>query len=452
MSVETAVQPAKKVRTIPFYRLLVKNLHDPIAAFEEVGRIVKGELVRLNMGPFKPFLVTYPDHVQHVLRLNQPNYVREGMFWDPIKPMIGDGILSDGPNWAESRRLLQPLFTAKYVDSLTDEMSRIISEQIDSRIRPGEPFDIAKKTAEIVQTIVVRLFFGDKISKEDIARLIPAYETGVTATAPRIVLPFVPQSIPLPGDRAFRNCVKTIDEVIYPRIHAARAELDESKNVVSAICRARRDDIGPEGDRRIRDDVVGMHGASTETSATALTWMWVALHAYPHVAERVYAEIDEVVGAGPVQPSHLPDLRYTEMFLHELLRLYPSGWILPRLAKETDVIDGVTIPAGSTVVLSPYLTHRLEEFWERPLEFDPERFAPGKEHGRHRWAYIPFGGGPHQCLGKYLFFIEAKLLLAGILSRYRPILHAKGEVKKRFASSLRPDKGLQMTLVERTRA
>ncbi|MER7501456.1 cytochrome P450 [Nonomuraea pusilla] len=419
---------------------------------EEASGQAGGELVRLAMGPFRPFLVTHPDHVQHVLRQNQPNYVRQGMFWEPLGPLIGNGILSDGDTWAESRSILQPLFTAKYVNSLAERMAEIITELIDETVVPEQPFDIARGVSAIVHPTIVRLFFGSKISIADINRLVPAYDVAVTAKSLRLVLPFVSERVPLPGDLAFRRAIKAIDEVVYPRITEARAQRQEGEDVVSRLCRARHDDTGPAGDRRIRDDLVAMHGASTETSATALTWVWPVLAGHPEIAAKVYEEVDRVVGDDPVSTAHLPHLTYLRMFVNELLRLYPPGWILPRLALEDDEVGGVPIPAGSTVMLSPYLTHRLERFWERPLEFDPERFAPGAERGRHRYAYWPFGAGPHVCLGQHLFMMEAPLLIAGILRKYRPVVHARGQVRPRLASSLRPSAGLRMTLVPKDRA
>ncbi|MCC5577438.1 cytochrome P450 [Microtetraspora sp. AC03309] len=451
MSTEV-VAPAPEARTVPFYRSLTRYARDPIRAFEEAGKQANGELVRLNMGPFKPYLVTHPDHVQHVLRVNWSNYVREGMFWDPLKPLLGDGILSDGTGWQESRKILQPLFTAKYVDSLTERMAEILTEQIEETIRPGERFNVVTAVSQIVHPTIVRLFFGDKISRDDIAQLVPAYDTAVTSKAIRLVLPFVPGKVPLPGDKAFERSVKTINEVAYARISEIRSRANDDRDVVSFVCRARNHEIGEIGAKKIRDDIVAMHGASTETSATALTWVWVALDAYPDVAARVYEEIDRVVGGDPISPAHLPELRYLRMFINELLRLYPAGWLLPRMAVKDDVIGGVKIKAGSTVMISSYLTHRLPEFWDRPLEFDPERFAPENEGRRNRYAYFPFGGGPHQCLGQHLFMMEALLLVGGILSRFRPVVHTSVPVTPRLASSLRPNQNFEMTLVPVERA
>ncbi|MFF4773777.1 cytochrome P450 [Microtetraspora fusca] len=441
------VAPPPEARTLPFYRALAKYTRDPIRAFEEAGKQAEGRIVRLNMGPFKPYLVTHPDHVQHVLRGNWSNYVREGMFWDPLTSLFGDGIFSDGAGWQESRKIVQPLFTTRYIDSLTERMASILAEQIEEEIRPGVPFDAFTMVSKIVHPTIVRLFFGDKISREDIAQLVPAYDTAVTSKAIRLVLPFVPEGVPLPGDKAFERSIKTIDEVAYARIREVRRNLDDDQDIVSALCRARKDEPGEAGDRKIRDDLVGMHGASTETSATALTWIWPVLDAHPEIAQLVYEEVDRVVGAGPISPAHLPELRYLRMFLNEMLRLYPVGWILPRKVVADDVIGGVQVRAGSTVVLSPYLTHRLPEFWDRPLEFDPERFDPEREDRRHRYAYFPYGGGPHQCLGPSLFMMEALLLVGGILSRFRPVLGNTTPIVPKLASTLRPNQSVQMTLV-----
>ncbi|MGN9788952.1 cytochrome P450 [Nonomuraea sp. ZG12] len=434
------------VRTLPFLSRLTRHWRVPVNALEEAGAQAGGELVRLNMGPFRPYLVTHPDHVQHVLTTNQPNFVREGMFWDPLAPLVGHGILSDGDNWADSRRILQPLFTARYVNSLAERMADSIDRSIDEIITPGRPLDIAKTMSAIVHPMIVRLFFGEKISVADMNRLGPAYDVAVTANAIRHLMPFVPERVPLPGDRAFKRAIRTVDEVVYLRIKQVRAQKQDGDDVVSRLCRARRDETGPEGDRRIRDDMVAMHGPSTDTTTTVLTWVWPALAAHPEAAARVYEEVDRVVGDAPVSVSHLPELTYLRMFVSEVLRLYPPAWMLPRKALATDVVGGVTIEAGSTVMLSPYLTQRLPQFWERPLTFEPERFTPGNESGRHRYAYLPFIAGPHVCLGQALFMMEAPLLIAGILRRYRPVVHSDGPVSPQLASSLRPPSGLMMTL------
>ncbi|NRQ31771.1 cytochrome P450 [Nonomuraea sp. NN258] len=433
-------------RTLSFLNAFMRDPRTPVRAFERVSAEANGEVVRLNMGPFRPYLITHPDHVQHVLKTNQPNYLRAGMFWDPLYPLLGQSILTDGETWSAARKIMQPMFTAKYINTLTEQMSAVLNELIDTRMVAGTPFNVAEGMSVLIHPTMVRLFLGATISDGDIARLVPAYDTGATSRSIRLLLPFVPERFPLPGDRAFRRATRIIDEVVYPRItHAKERDESDGRDLVSLLWQARKGEA--DADRQVRDDMVSVHAAATETTAIAMAWVWPVLDEHPEIAARVYEEIDRVIGDGPVTIAHLDELTYLRAFIDELVRMYPPGWIIPRRAMTDDVVGGVRIPAGSTVVISPYLSHRLPEFWERPLEFDPERFAPGRERGRHPYAYFPFGGGPHVCLGKYLFLMEAKVIIAGILSKYRPVLHANGPVTPRLASSLRPNHDLAMTLV-----
>jgi cytochrome P450 len=444
---DTITKPARSVRTLPFYLLLARHLREPVRAFQDAGQAADGRIVKLDMGLFRPYLITHPDHVQHVLKGNQTNFVREGMFWDPLLPLLGDGILADGESWQESRRILQPLFTASRVGGLGELMTRMVAVRVDETLQPDRTVNVMTAVARIVYPVIVRLFFGDKISARDMNELVPAYNAAATATMVRLFLPFVPQSVPMPGDRVLRRAIRAIDDVVYPIVRTARANPDDEHDIISALCRARQDTPGVAGDRLIRDDLVAMYGASTETSATALTWALVVLGERPHIAEKVYEEIDRVVGREPITMAHLAQLSYLPAFLRELLRLYPPGWLLPRRLVEPEVIDGVRIRAGATVVVSPYLTHRLRAFWNRPLDFEPERFAEAAEERRHRWAYIPFGGGPHQCLGQHLFMLEGQIVLAEILRRFRPVIRTDRPITPLPATSLRPGSGVEMTLV-----
>ncbi|WP_181871371.1 cytochrome P450 [Sphaerisporangium album] len=398
-------------------------VRDPVNGLADLGRRAGGRIVRLNLGVLRPYLVTHPDHVQHVMRDNWTNYSRQGMFWQPLGRLLGDSILGDGPGWEASRRILQPLFTPKYVAALAGTIAATVDariEELNARARSGDPMDAGRTMGAIVNQSVVRVLFGDRISLRDGERLTSAYHTADAAVFSRLLLPFMPYRVPMPGDRAFKTAVATIDEIIFPLIRQVRREPDDGSDVVSALCRSREADGTPREDRRVRDDLVSIYAAASVTTAATLTWTWPLLEAHPEVAAKVYAEIDQVVGDGPALPAHVPELRYTKMVLQEVMRLYPSGWLLPRTVVESETLGGTRLKAGSMVLISPYVTHRLEEVWDRPLEFDPERFSPDRGERRHRYAYFPFGGGAHQCVGKHLFYMDAPLIMAAILSRFRP--------------------------------
>lgn len=416
---------------------------------ERLGTQPRGEIVRIGLGVARPYLISHPDHIQYVLREKPDIYVRGGVFWSPLRRLFGDSVLSEGEIWRTSRRALQPVFTARHVASVATRIADTINEGVrglDEAARTGRPIDAMTAMGNVVNRTVLGIFFGDKISKEETDVLVPAFETVATSLAYRFLLPFVPEAIRLPGDRAFRAAVRKIDEVMYGLARKHRDHADDDRDVFSMLCRARWADGGDLGDRWVRDNLVAIFATGTETTAGALTWLWPLLDAHPEVAARMRREIDEVVGPDGPSPEHLKHLTYTRQVTQELLRLYPVGWLFPRMAVRDDTIAGVTINAGESVLISPFITHRLATVWSDPHTFDPERFGTRRASDRHRYAYFPFGGGPHQCIGMHLFNSEALLIIAAMVRRFEVVLRAPVPAMPKVGASLRPRGGVELIL------
>ena len=107
------------------------------------------------------------------------------------------------------------------------------------------------------------------------------------------------------------------------------------------------------------------------------------------------------------------------MILAESMRLYPPVWIIGRSPEEDVSFDGYDIPKGSLLFLSPWVTHRLPSLWDDPEGFDPDRWLPERAKDLPRFAYFPFGGGPRICIGNHFAIMEATLILAIIVQRFR---------------------------------
>ncbi|WP_204287754.1 cytochrome P450 [Microbispora amethystogenes] len=443
------IRPPARSLSLPLRRTIRPLLRDPVNMLAGTAQRARGKVVRLNLGPFRPYLVSHPDHVQQVLRGDWENHPREGAFWKPVERLAGRSILTEGPDWESSRRILQPLFTSRYVASLTQDMAETIDEELtawEAHARAGRWIDVCEELGRLVSRTVIRVLFGDKISVADAERLAPAYGIAATSFTSRLLMPFAPEWVPMPGDRAFKRAAEVIDDVVLPLVRQARRDPGDGNDIISALARARRDEDDPSAERRIRDDLVSIYGSSSETTAVALTWLWPLLHDHPEVAARLYDEVETVVGHGPVDPSCLPRLTYMKSVFQEMLRLYPPGWMIPRMARRAGLLGDVPIEPGATLLISPYVTHRLEEFWERPNEFDPERFAVDQRERRHRYAYFPFGGGPHLCLGQHLFYVEAPLIVAGILARFRPRVRAPRPLTPFPGASMRPKETVEVRL------
>jgi cytochrome P450 len=456
----TSIAVPTQLVKVPARRTLPRLAHRPLRAFERIGRECNGALAQLSLGPTRPYLVTHPAHVQQVL-LNIDTYRREGMLWKELQRLEGDGLAGEGPTWQRSRRMLQPLMSARGVNTLLGGLAAAVDEalgELAERSRDGRPVSLLPAMTRITHRVLIRVFFSDQISDPDADRLGHAINTALRIIRWRMLLPSVGDAVPLPGDRAFRRAVGTIDTIMYPLIRAYRSgEITRDQpaegngtDFVAMVAHAVDDNGEPLEEKRVRDDVVAMFVAGTETIATTLTWLFLLLDRHPEIAAGVAAEAADVIGNSPLRPEQLPALVRTRMALEETLRLYPPGWLIPRRVARPDAIGGTDLSPGDTVVLSPFLTHRLAAFWPDPYEFRPERFAPGQER-RHRFAYLPFGVGAHQCLGDHFALREAQLAVAGLFSRFRPRLHESTSMEPRVAPMLQPRRRPQLVLEQRRR-
>lgn len=450
MSVDVGAVPVHKAKNFPLYRTVSRFVRDPLRELLRISAAAGGEVARLDLGASHPYLVTHPDHVQQVLRKDSQNFVRDGTFWQPLHGLFGDSIMSEYDEWELSKRILQPVFSTKTIRSLSDHMAQAINDavrQLDEPAREGRSIEVLPEMGRIVHDTVIKVLFGDKIRQAEADRLIPGMERLATSIAFRFLLPFVPKSIPLPGDRAFAEGLRVMDETLYELVERFRYDPGEGYDIFTALCQARMAEGSGLDDNWIRDNLLAMWATSTETTTVALTWLWPMLDARPDVTERLCTEVREVVGDEDVRPDHLHRLPYVKQVVQELLRMYPVGWIFPRIALNDTVVGGVPVKAGQTVLISPFMTHRLESVWDRPLEFDPERFTPEKNRARHRYAYYPFGGGPHQCIGRHVFNMEAELILTAILSRFSPsLVPTDTPVEARIGATLRPNQPLRLKL------
>ena len=186
-----------------------------------------------------------------------------------------------------------------------------------------------------------------------------------------------------------------------------------------------------------------------ETTSLTLTWAIHMLTQHPEVLEKVRAEVDTVLMGRDPSFADLPALSYTRMVIQEALRLRPAAWWIPRTAVADDMIDGYAIPAGTMVVPLTYGIHHHPDLWAQPERFDPERFAPEQVAQQHKSAWMPFGMGQRQCIGRDFSLMEAQIILAMIVQRYTLAAPSGSEVRPKFSTTLKPDRPVLVYLEPR---
>ncbi|POM25615.1 Pentalenene oxygenase [Actinomadura rubteroloni] len=441
---------SRRAGEIPFRDIAPTFARDPLAALERIGARAGGEIVRLRLGAMNPYLVTRPEHVEHVLSDNAANYGREGWLWNPLSRLVGEPA---GDLWWSWRAVLRELVSGPSIDRFADEMAVTIVRAVDEmaeRGAGGTRLIARREMSRIVFRAITRVLVGDMLTTRQSLRLGESMTAATAALRPRLLAPFVPNAVPFFGDRTFGRALREIDDLVFPIVREARERGDRSAghDVVSRLLRATTEDGDRFTVRQLRDSLVSLYVGATETTVIALTFLWVVLGREDDVRERLTEEIDRVVGSGRLNGSHLRELTYTKQVALETLRLYPPGWMLPRVIGRDDVIDGVRIDGGGLIVVSPYLTHRLPDVWPEPTRFDPGRFRPGHEP-RHRLAYLTFGAGPHGCVGRSFFIAEMQLVLAALLSRFRVEVHGDPTARPKLGMTLRPRDEVEISLVPR---
>ncbi|MBW4630783.1 MAG: cytochrome P450 [Iphinoe sp. HA4291-MV1] len=434
----------------PFVGVLPELLHNPLRLFQRAVKKHPGELVALKLGPIQAHLVTYPDHVQHVLNDNWQNFGKGEIMWKPIRQVMGKSLMtSQGESWFRSRRLMQPMFTAKQANALTELLVKIIASELArfEKVTDGGAIDMENEMALLTQNVILGVLFSSSIDRFRTETLAKALKVLVREVSRRVFLCVLPKQFSIPGERAFRNAIQTTDNTILTIIRARRQSGLNYGDLLERLLQA-RDEESKTGmnDQQLRDESITLFLAGNETTSTTLTWVWYLLDKHPEVEGKLRAEIDAVIGKRQPTCVDVAKLQYTKMVIQEAMRLYPPGWFLARVAQEDDVIDGYALKAGTTVLLCPYITHRLLKLWDRPEVFDPERFAPEHFTQRHSYSYFPFGGGPRYCIGKHLALLTTQLTVAMMVQKYRLRCVPGHPVEALPGITLRPRYGLRMTV------
>ncbi len=436
-------------RGYPVIGCLPQMLRDPLEFITNAAHEY-GEVVHLGaMGSRQFYLVVNPDAVKYILQENNRNYIKGDNF-KAIELIIGNGLaVKEGDAWRGQRRLMQPAFHRQRVAALVTDMTKIIAEELETwhTIDPGTPLDVSAQMMRLTQRILVKSLLsiddGDEASD-----LLQAWNAVYTYLSNQLWAVFrLPVEVPTPGNRQFHKAMRTLDQVAYRVIREHRQSSNPPNDLLLMLMDADDKESGERmSDKQLRDEIMTIFTGGFETSAGVLAWTWYLLSKHPIMERQLQSELADVLAERTPTFEDLPKLKYTRMVIEETMRLYPGAWGFTRTNLNADEIGGYHIPAQSLVLISPYVTHRLQTLWENPESFDPDRFAPERAAGRPRYAYIPFGSGARQCIGDIFAMTEMQLVVAMVAQRYRLQLVSGHPVEKEARFTLRARHGILMTL------
>ncbi|MBC6492035.1 cytochrome P450 [Flavihumibacter stibioxidans] len=408
-----------------------------------------GDIVHFKIGPIRVVLLNHPDYIKEVLSTQNRNF-KKGRPLEMAKELLGDGLLtSEGEFHRKHSRIIQPAFHRNMLDSYAPVISGC-AEKLMKDWADGMEVDIKKEMRYMSIAIAGEALFGADTAGEA-AELDKALETA-TSLFGRIPLPFSEWllKLPLPENKRFYKAKKRLDSTIHRMIEERRRLNADSGDLISLLLRAQRD-LGKDAfsDQEIRDEAITLFLTAFDTTSVALTWTWYLLSLNPEAEAALHEELDRVLKGRLPNAEDVAELKYTRMVFGESLRMYPPSYLIPRQAIEAFAIGDYTIPAGTIILLSPYLMHHDPRFHEDPEKFNPRAWDRDVASQRSKYEYFPFSRGPRSCIGEPFAWLQGVLAIATIARFWKLELESDHPVELETVINLRPKKGIKMILKKR---
>jgi cytochrome P450 len=302
--------------------------------------------------------------------------------------------------------------------------------------RDGQTLDArAEMAAPSMRTAVATMVSGESFvsGSAPLRRAVNDLAVVLRGSLRQGLLPPVLSGLPTIGTCRYRRATHRLRRLLGGIVAERRTSSADHSDLLAALLGGslpdRREPAGEDRrltDTEILDQVIAFFGAGTETVATTLTWALHLLAGHPNAERRLHQEVDEVLAGSPATGEHVPRLEFTRRVAYETLRLYPPGWVNVRTASVNTDLGGHPVPAGTTVVYSPYLSHRRPDLYDDPQRFDPDRWDTTGRTPPGRAGFIPFGAGPRKCIGDQFALTEVVITLATIATQWR-LLALPGE-------------------------
>jgi cytochrome P450 len=375
-----------------------------------------GDIVTVYAGPHPVHVLNSPRAIHEVLVVQGENF-DQGRLFENLGPFLGNSVLTcPREQHLGQRRTLQPSFSRAAVTGYCDFMAESAQELVGA-FSDGAVIDAVSEMYRLSVLVSAKLLF----SAEDVAgvpaqieRALPLLIAGVMR---RTLMPaeFL-NKIPTPAARRYGQAGRNVRDSVSQVIARYRAAGTDRGDVLSTLIAHRDEDGAALTDEQIRDQLITLFMAGSDTVASTMCYFFHALAGSPQARAVAEAEVDDVLQGRTPTAGDLHKMPYLRNAISETMRLYHPVWFLTRRCIGPATIAGHEFKAGSDFIYSIAALHRDPDLYPDPLSFRPERWddAPPDRH-----AFLPFGAGARKCIGDNLAMSELAILLATFLQRWR---------------------------------
>jgi cytochrome P450 len=410
-----------------------------------------GDYASMRMGPYRIYFVHRPELIHEVLVTKAKSFRKQARVTEAFRKIDGNSlVVTEGDVWRRQRRLVQPAFHTRRFDHYGQIAVDATRRMLD-RWTPGGTVDIEQEMTNLTVVIIAKSLFNAEVTGEAarFAEAVGELARGLMEELKSFVP--LPDWLPLPSKRRKRAAIAVVDAFIRRVIHERRASGKDEGDLLSMLLLAVDEDGSSLSDQQVRDEAITLFNGGHDSTAAQLCWIWYCIAGHARVEAKIVEELHAVLGKRPPAYADVAKLRYTEMVVKETMRLWPATIALfVREAIEDVPLGEYMIPRGAWIYMHPYIVQRDPRFFRNPLEFDPERFAPGRVEKIVPNSYFPFGAGPHVCIGNTFATMEMVLIVAAVLQEFHPELApGQGTPEPEVRVSLRPRGGLRIRTVKR---
>ncbi|WP_197361778.1 cytochrome P450, partial [Streptomyces clavuligerus] len=396
-----------------------------------------GDSVLLHLGR-TPVLFVSDTELVHQALVAQGSVFATGRIFERLGAVFGNGLpVADIPTHRKQRRIMQPAFHRSQMGRYSTTMTAN-AEAMVARWSPGRRLVADTELLDLALSNTTEILFSSRLSDADRAevhRSIPVIAHDVLV---RAVMPAFLDPLPIPLNRRCDTAAARLRVIVEGILDGHYRSPQHHDDLLTVLVQARDPETGrPMDGTQLRDELITMLGAGTETTSSIAAWAVHEIARHPVAERRLVAELDAVVGDRPVTPADIPRLTCAEEILNETVRLHAAPLLTRRTVKPT-VLGDIRLPAGTEVAFSPYALHRDPRHFPHPDAFWPERW----QHigsGRPRSFFLPFGGGAHKCIGDSMAWTQLHITLATIYRRWRLRPDRSHRVRQLPAAITRPD-------------